>query len=81
MFCTLLLATLLSHRDSQPPFTTRHALTPMRMLPDLAIVFVSDATKHADAVADVANALASLLPPSTLVLAASATGMLGPLSP
>lgn len=27
MFCTLLLATLLSHRDSQPPFTTRHALT------------------------------------------------------
>ena len=58
---------------------TRHALTPMRMLPDLAIVFVSDATKHADAVADVANALASLLPPSTLVLAASATGVLGPL--
>ena len=58
---------------------TRHALTPMRMLPDLAIVFVSDATKHADAVTDVANALASLLPPSTLVLAASATGVLGPL--
>ena len=36
---------------------TRHALTPMLMLPDLAIVFVSDATKHADAVADVASAL------------------------
>ena len=58
---------------------TRHALGSMRMLPDLAIVFVSDATKHADAVAAVADALASLLPPSTLVLAASATGVLGPL--
>jgi hypothetical protein len=58
---------------------TRHALGSMRMLPDLAIVFVSDATKHADAVAVVADALASLLPPFTLVLAASATGVLGPL--
>ena len=39
---------------------TRHALGSMRMLPDLAIVFVSDATKHADAVAVLNPAVGTL---------------------
>ena len=39
---------------------TRHALGSMRMLPDLAIVFVSDATKHANAVAVLNPAVGTL---------------------
>ena len=55
----------------------RHSLATMRLVPDLAIVFVSEKTRtKADVIA---GALAALLPPSTLVLAASSTGVLGPL--